>query len=77
MGSLIVRGVPDELIARLKQQAAEHGRSAEAEHRAILQQALGRTNYIPWDFMKDQIWVAPDFDETPDDIIDAMENGNI
>ncbi|PSJ57740.1 hypothetical protein C7I84_17085 [Mesorhizobium ephedrae] len=40
MASLHVRNVDDELVARLKQRAQTHGRSAEAEHRAILQQAL-------------------------------------
>jgi plasmid stability protein len=40
MGSLIVRGLDDELIARLKSRAELHGRSAEAEHREILRHAL-------------------------------------
>ena len=40
MGQLIVRGVDDQLIQTLKQRAARVGRSAEAEHRAILEQAL-------------------------------------
>jgi antitoxin FitA len=40
MGSLIVRNLDDRLIARLKQRAARHARSAEAEHRDILRQAL-------------------------------------
>lgn len=40
MGSLHVRSLDDDLIARLKQRAARHGRSAEAEHREILRQAL-------------------------------------
>ena len=40
MGQLTVRKVDDELIRRLKIRAAEHGRSAEAEHREILKQAL-------------------------------------
>lgn len=40
MGSLIVRNIDDKLIARLKRRAARHGRSAEAEHREILQAAL-------------------------------------
>jgi antitoxin FitA len=35
-----VRKVDDELIRALKIRAAEHGRSAEAEHRLILEQAL-------------------------------------
>jgi plasmid stability protein len=40
MGQLIVRGLDDRLIQTLKQRAARVGRSAEAEHRAILEQAL-------------------------------------
>ena len=39
-GSLHVRNLDDDLIARLKHRAARHGRSAEAEHREILRQAL-------------------------------------
>ncbi len=39
--SLIVRNVDDELVRRLKMRAARHNRSAEAEHRDILRQALG------------------------------------
>ena len=41
MAQLTVRGVDDELIKKLKLRAAQNGRSAEAEHRAILQDALG------------------------------------
>jgi antitoxin FitA len=40
MGQLTVRKVDDEVIRRLKLRAAEHGRSAEAEHREILKQVL-------------------------------------
>jgi antitoxin FitA len=40
MGQLIVRGLDDRLIRALKLRAARAGRSAEAEHRAILEQAL-------------------------------------
>jgi plasmid stability protein len=39
-GNLSVRNLDDELIARLKRRAARHGRSAEAEHREILREAL-------------------------------------
>ncbi len=39
-GSLSVRNLDDDLIIRLKRRAARHGRSAEAEHREILRQAL-------------------------------------
>jgi hypothetical protein len=76
MGSLIVRGVDDDLIASLKSRAAAHGRSAEAEHRAILRQALTeKSNDMPFGDLRGKIWVAPDFDETPKDILDAMESG--
>lgn len=39
-GNLHGRNLDDELITRLKRRAARHGRSAEAEHREILRQAL-------------------------------------
>lgn len=38
--NLHVRNVDDDLVIRLKRRAARHGRSAEAEHREILRQAL-------------------------------------
>lgn len=41
MGQLIVRNVDDELIRALKVRAAQKRRSAEAEHREILRDALG------------------------------------
>lgn len=40
MSQLLVRGVPSDVIEALKRRASEHGRSAEAEHRLILEQAL-------------------------------------
>jgi antitoxin FitA len=40
MASLIVRRLDDNLVRRLKARARAHGRSAEAEHRAILEAAL-------------------------------------
>lgn len=49
-GSLHVRNLDDELIAKLKLRAARHGRSAEAEHREILRQALANE-------------AGPDFDD--------------
>lgn len=42
MASLHVRNVDEEIVKRLKERAAKHGRSAEAEHRALLAEALGR-----------------------------------
>ena len=38
--SLHVRNLDEDLIRKLKMRAARHGRSAEAEHREILKQAL-------------------------------------
>ena len=40
MVTLLVRRLDDDLVRRLKDRAAVHGRSAEAEHRAILEAAL-------------------------------------
>lgn len=42
MADLLVRGVDESLVRALKEQAGRHGRSAEAEHRAILAAALAR-----------------------------------
>jgi len=40
MADLLVRGVDDAVVRELKKRAGAHGRSAEAEHRAILAAAL-------------------------------------
>jgi antitoxin FitA len=40
MATLTVRNLDDETVRRLRIRAAENGRSAEAEHRAILQSTL-------------------------------------
>ena len=40
MATLTVRNLDDELVRRLRIRAAEHGRSAEAEHREILRTTL-------------------------------------
>lgn len=42
MTSLIVRNLDPRIVDALKQRAARHGRSAEAEHRALLEEALLR-----------------------------------
>ena len=44
MGQLLVRELEQSIIDALKSRAAEHGRSAEAEHRAILEQVLLQPN---------------------------------
>ena len=40
MAQLLVRDVPRDVVEALKRQASSHGRSAEAEHRDILEKAL-------------------------------------
>jgi plasmid stability protein len=40
MTQLTVRNVTADLVRTLKERAAAHGRSAEAEHREILREAL-------------------------------------
>ena len=40
MVDLVVRDLDSHLVKTLKERAATHGRSMEAEHRAILEQAL-------------------------------------
>lgn len=40
MAQLMVRNLDDQLVKALKQRAAKHNRSAEQEHREILQAAL-------------------------------------
>lgn len=40
MANLIVRNIDESIVKALKIRAAQHGISAEAEHRKILEQAL-------------------------------------
>ena len=42
MAQLMVRNLSDDLVKALKQRAAKHNRSAEQEHREILEAALRR-----------------------------------
>jgi len=43
VAQLIVRDIDAEVVDALKERAGRHGRSAEAEHREILRQALLRS----------------------------------
>jgi antitoxin FitA len=47
MAQLLVRDVPLDVVEALKKRAAQNGRSAEAEHRLILEQVLrpGREDF--------------------------------
>jgi antitoxin FitA len=61
---LIVRNLEEEVVLELKLRAARHGRSAEAEHREILRQALlpaGERKSI-----KDLLLAMPDVGEDAD-----------
>lgn len=67
---LIVRNLEEEVVRELKLRAARHGRSAEAEHRAILRDVLlpaeGKKS------LKDLLLAIPpvgeeaDFERSPD-----------
>jgi antitoxin FitA len=50
VAQLTVRKVDPEIVRRLKLRAAQHGRSVEAEHRAILERLPGNG--------ADDIWAA-------------------
>lgn len=52
MAQLLVRNIDDEVVKKLKERAAAKGVSAEAEHRAILREALG---------VKEDFFGYPDF----------------
>jgi len=53
--NLHVRNVDDEVARRLKARAAANGRSAEAEHRELLEQALGSVGKDEWLARADQL----------------------
>lgn len=42
VANLVVRNLDQRIVDALKQRAARHGRSAEAEHRALLEESLLR-----------------------------------
>lgn len=43
MAQILIRGLEDKVVARLKDRAAAHGRSLESEARSILESAAGFT----------------------------------
>lgn len=68
MAQLLVRNIPESLAKSLKRRAAEHGVSAEEEHRRILRQALApeagaaAENRTLFDHIRQLGEIAPDFD---------------
>lgn len=64
MSQLIVRNLDERIVRALRQRAARAGRSAEAEHRRILEEALdGRR---PRGSLKDLLQAMPDVGEDAD-----------
>jgi plasmid stability protein len=64
VGQLIVRNLEDDVILALKRRAARHGRSSEAEHRAILREVLAEELVRP--SFKDFLLSMPDVGEDED-----------
>ena len=64
MSQLIVRNIEPEVVTRLKQLAASHGRSMEAEHRAILRAAVAPER--PRRSFKEALLAMPDVGEDTD-----------
>lgn len=63
MAQLVVRNLEEELVKELKVRAARHGRSAEAEHREILRDALAPR---PRQNLKEYLRAMPDVGEDSD-----------
>lgn len=63
MAQLIVRNIEDEVVEALKLRAAQHGRSAEAEHRELLRTALLKQ---PSTSLKQHLLAIPDVGEDAD-----------
>jgi hypothetical protein len=56
----------------------EQGRPAEPEHREVLREGLVEASSdMPFGRLRGKIRRAADFDRTPNDLIDAMESGNL
>jgi plasmid stability protein len=71
MAQLVVRQLDDALVVDLKRRAARQGRSAEAEHRAILREALAPELVSPnfKNFLREMPAVGEDSDfELPRDL---------
>jgi plasmid stability protein len=68
MSQLLVRDVDEEVVAALKRQAAAHGRSAEAEHRLILDECLLGQKPAKRSF-KEILALMPNFDD--DELFDV------
>ena len=63
MAQLIVRNIEDEVVEALKLRAARNGRSAEAEHRELLRDALLRRPAVN---LKEHLLAIPDVGDDED-----------
>jgi antitoxin FitA len=76
MATLIVRKLDDDLVQRLKARAKAHGRSAEAEHRLILQDVLcPKSKMTGADFWESLRRIAPLL-EDDDEFFKALEEAD-
>jgi plasmid stability protein len=70
MAQLIVRNLDEEIVARLRQRAAKHRRSTEAEHREILREVLlpprGRASLKEHLLAMPDVGADEDFERPPD-----------
>jgi antitoxin FitA len=73
MATLTVRKVDDEVARRLKERARAAGRSAEAEHRAILEAAL-RPRRTGWDLFEQLRGDGPFLTDEEVDLINNAGN---
>jgi len=68
MAQLIVRNLDDELVKALKQRAAQHGCSSEAEHREILRKVLQQVDqpdFKTWLTCMPDVGEDTDFERIP------------
>jgi plasmid stability protein len=75
MATLLVRRLDDDLVRRLKVRASAHGRSAEAEHRAILEAALRPkvTGRDLWEKLSRGAKADLDFDEGACNLVEVPD----
>jgi antitoxin FitA len=77
MPNLLVRGLDEALVQSLRERAAAHGRSVEAEHRDILAQALQqpkKLSFAEWLMKMPDVGADADFARINDDDIGERKN---
>ena len=69
MPSLLVRQIDPALVEALKERARKNKRSAEAEHRALLREAL-----LPKPLAAHLIEIPQDLENTDDDVFERIQD---